>query len=324
MKAIARFFCVLLGILSAAGLFVSSAAALTLSSVRRTLSPAFIRSTAEGLDFASIRFPDGFGGFTTIPEQMNQSFEPYGVSVSDEQFNAMCRELSLDDAVRDYFLAFRTWLLDDGPVPRIDLRSTAEAMVSGLAPGSLYFVSDPVAFAMSVLAGYINQRTFDSRLESLKPARELLSAGTLLLVCSFVLTFALLLLAAFRLKLLPALTVGGFAAALSGTAAYFAPTLAAPFKASLLGAAGVPLESTFDIVYIPLMRNLSRAGFSVLIAGGALFVLCGILWAVTTAVRNSRARRRAIEAALSLYGDDRKAARNSGTDSGANAGANAG
>lgn len=304
MKVIVRILCVLLAVVSVAGLFASTAAALVLSSVRTTLSPAFVKRTAENLDFASIRFPDGFGGFTTIPEQMNQSFEPYGVSVSDEQFNAMCRQLSLDTVVRDYFLSFRAWLLDDGPVPQIDLRSAAESMVAGMAPGSLYFVNDPVAFAMSVLAGYVNQRALDSRLESLKPARELLSSETLLLVCSFALTFALLLLAAFRLKLLPTLTVGGFVAALAGLAAYFAPTLAAPFKASLLGAAGVPLESTFDIVYLPLMRNLTRAGFSVLAAGGALCLLSGILWAVTAAVSRNRTRRRVIQDALTLYGPE--------------------
>ena len=301
MKVIARFFCVLLAVLSIAGLFAASTLAVTLASVRGTLSPAFVRSTAENLDFASIRFPDGFGGFTTIPEQMNRAGEPYGISVSDAQFNDLCRQLSLDAVVRDYFLDFRAWLFDDGPVPKIDLRSAAESMVSGLAPGSLYFVRDPVAFAMSVLAEYVNERSLATRLEALKPARDLLSEGTILLVCSFALTFALLLLAAFRLKLLPALTAGGFVLALSGLTAYLAPRLAAPFKASLLGTVGVSLESTFDIVYLPLMRNLSRAGLSLLAAGAALCVLSGILWAVTAAVRRSRAKR--AERAARMSGD---------------------
>ena len=288
MKIFLRVLCVLLAVLSAAGLFAASLVSAVLYSVRDSLSPAFVKETAENLDFASIRFPDGFGGFTTIPEQLNESFAPHGFSVTGEQFNGLCRELGFDAILGDWFLEFRGWLLDDGPVPQIDLRSAAEAAVSGAEEGSLVFVSDPVAFTMAVLASYVNERALTSRLEALKPARELLSAGTLILALSFVLAFATLLLVGCRMKLFPALTVSGAVWALTGLALYFSPALAAPYKASLLGAAGVALESTFDIVYLPVMAHLSRTGLILLIGGAALFVLAAVLWIVTAAVGRHR------------------------------------
>lgn len=290
MKIFARILCVLLSVLFAAGLFASSFAAILLSSVRGALTPSFVADAVNGLDFASVRFPDGFGGFTTIPEQMNKSFEPYGVSISDEQFNALCRDLGFDAVLRSYFTDFRAWLLDEGPIPQLDLRSAAENMVSGMDPDAMAFVSDPVAFAMTMLASYVNERALSSRLERLAPAREILSEGTLVFVLSVVLACAVLLFVSRGLKWLPTLTIGGLTAALSGAAAYFVPALAAPYKASLLGAAGVALESTFDIVYLPVVSAVSRAGLRVFIAGGAVFVLAGIGWIVVSAVKRSRQR----------------------------------
>ena len=86
-------------------------------------------------------------------------------------------------------------------------------------------------------------------------------------------------------------TAGGAVCAFSGLAAYFAPVLAAPYKASLLGAAGIALESTFDIVYLPVMADLSRAGLIVLIAGAAVCLVSAVLWIIAAAVHRKEARK---------------------------------
>ena len=190
MKTFVRILCVLLAVLACAGLFVSSSAAIVLISVRRSLNPAFVRETTENLDFASIRFPDGFGGFTTIPQQLNEVFASQGFAMSDEQFNSLCRDMGFGAVLRDYCLAFRSWLFDDGPIPQADLRGAAEAAAGGAADG-LMFVRDPASFALAMLAAYVNEQALESRMTSLAPARELLSRGTLALVLSAVLTFAL-------------------------------------------------------------------------------------------------------------------------------------
>ena len=169
MKAFVRILCVLLAILASVGLFASTAAAVLLSSVRGSLNPAFVGETAENLDFASVRFPDGFGGFTTIPDQMNEALAGYGVSISGEQFNGLCRDMGIPAVFRDYCLAFRAWLLDDGPVPQVDLRSAAEAAAAGGAIEGLVFVRDPTAFALAVLATYVNEQALKSRMASPSP-----------------------------------------------------------------------------------------------------------------------------------------------------------
>ena len=291
MKVFVRILCVLLAILASVGLFASTAAAVLLSSVRGTLNPAFVGNTAENLDFASIRFPDGFGGFTTIPDQLNEAFASQGFTMSGEQFNSLWRDMGFGTVFRDYCLDFRAWLLDYGPIPQVDLRGAAEAAAAGGAIDGLVFVRDPTAFALAVLATYVNEQALKSRMTSLAPARDLLSAGTVALVLSAALGSALLLLVAFRLKLLPALTVGGAISALSGLAAFFAPTLAAPYKASLLGRTGIALESTFDIVYLPLMEDLSRNGLALCIAGMCVCLAAALLWGVSAAARRRAARR---------------------------------
>ena len=67
--------------------------------------------------------------------------------------------------------------------------------------------------------------------------------------------------------------------------------LAAPYKAALLGRTGIALESTFDIVYLPVMEDLSRAGMIVLIAGAAVCIISLVLWIVTATVRGNKARK---------------------------------
>lgn len=291
MKVFVRVLCVLLAILACAGLFAASAAAVVLSSLRGTLNPVFVGDFAENLDFASIRFPDGFGGFTTVPDQLNEVFASQGFTMSGEQFNSLCRDMGFGAVFRDYCLDFRAWLLDYGPIPQVDLRGAAEAAAAGGAVDGLIFVRDPAAFALAVLATYVNEQALESRMTALAPVRDLLSSGTLALVLSAVFGFALLLLVAFRMKLLPALTVGGAVCALSGLAAFFARALATPYKAALLGRTGVALESTFDIVYLPVMRDLSRNGLAVFAAGMCVCLVSALLWGVTAAARGRAARR---------------------------------
>lgn len=292
MKIFLRVLCVLLAVLFTLGIFAASAAAVAVRSVRSALSPEAVSSAAVNLDFASVRFPDGFGGFTTVPEQLNQVLGQYGASVTDEGFNSLCRQLSLDIILRDFLLDFRLWLLDDGPVPTIDPRKTAERVVSGMNPGVLAIFSNPVSFATSLIGNFINERSVAKRIEALSPARDFLSVGALVFAVSLALGFAVLLFLALRTRLLPTLTFSGLALSLAGVAAYFGETLAKPYKNSILLSLSMP-ESTFDIVYRPLINELSRTGFAVMIAGAALCLSSALLWIAVSVHRRGKADRNA-------------------------------
>ena len=292
MKIFLRVLCVLLAVLFTLGIFAASAAAVAVRSVRSALSPEAVSSTAVNLDFASVRFPDGFGGFTTVPDQLNQVLGQYGASITDEGFNSLCRQLSLDLVLRDFLLDFRLWLLDDGPVPTIDPEKTAQRVVSGMNSGALVIFSDPVSFASSLIRNYINERTVAKRIEALSPARDFLSAGALVFAVSLALGCAVLLFFALRTRLLPTLTFSGLALSLAGAAAYFGETLARPYKNSLLLSLSMP-ESTFDIVYRPLMNKLCQTGFAVMIAGAALCLSSAFLWIAVSVHRRGEADRNA-------------------------------
>ncbi len=292
MKIFLRVLCVLLAVLFTLGIFAASAVSVAVWSVRSALSPEAVSSAAVNLDFASVRFPDGFGGFTTVPEQLNQVLGQYGGSISDEGFNSLCRQMSLDLVLRDFLLDFRSWLLDDGPVPTIDPRETAERVVSGMNSGALAVFSDPVSFTASLIGSFINERTVAARIEALSPARDLLSVGTLVFAVSAAIGCAVLLYFALRTRLFPTLTFSGLALSLAGAAAYLGQPLAKPYKNSLLLSLSMP-ESTFDIVYRPLMNKLSRTGFAVMIAGAALCLSSALLWIAVSVHRRGEADRNA-------------------------------
>ena len=143
MKIIPRVLCVLFAVLCALSLALTAAAGLAVYSLRKTVTPQSAASAAEAVDFASIRFPDGFGGFTTVPEQMNASFSNYGYSITPEAFNGLCRDLSFDKILGDYLAQFARWFFDYGPTPVFDPEEAARTVVGSMDPGALGMFRDP-------------------------------------------------------------------------------------------------------------------------------------------------------------------------------------
>ena len=289
MKVLGRVLCVLLSVVCAVLFALTSAAALGLYGLRSAVTEDSVTSLAEGMDFAAIRFPDGFGGFTTVPEQMNTAFSPYGYSITDEGFNSLCRELSFDRILAGYLRDFRAWLFDYGPTPVFDPDKAAETIAESMNPGALSFFRDPVSFISSMLTRFLSFGDLSSRLDSLAPLRDYLSADALRFVCSAALICLTLLWISRRLKILPTLTIAGFSLAAAGALLFFAPRLFAPFKNRILLALTPSFpESTFDLLYLPVMKSISRLGYRVLVIALAAACLAGLGWILTAAVRRSR------------------------------------
>ena len=110
---------------------------------------------------------------------------------------------------------------------------------------------------------------------------------TLLFALSAAALLFLLLLASRRLKLLPTLTLTGGTAALAGGCMTLAPRLLAGQKNALLVDLSMP-ESTLDILYRPLMAQITANGRLLLFAGLALAAVAGLLWFLTASVRRAR------------------------------------
>lgn len=295
MKTALRVLLALLSILLAAAVAAAGAASAAVYTVRTTLSPEFAAETADNLDYASVRLPDGFGGFTTILDELNGELGYYGLEFTPESLNEFIRTLSLDTIFKEYLLGFRDWLFEYGPKPYLDPEEAARTVVGGLDSqlmGFLSFFMDPDTLVADSIARFADTTSLSRRLDALDVYRPYLSEDALRLSLAAAAFLALLLLVTRRLKLFPALTLTGLALAVSGGVLALAPRLLAAQKNALLADLAMP-ESTLDIVYLPLMRRTVQNGRVLLAAALALAAISGLLWFVTAQVRRAKAAAKA-------------------------------
>ena len=156
MKTFPRVLLATLSILLAVLLAASLLASAGIFTVRRALSPAFVENTVDGLDFAAVRFPDGWGGFTTLLDEFNDALGWYGIAFTRESLNEMVRSLSFDRILKDYLLDLRTWLLEYGPAPVLDPDEAARTVLSGVDHGrGVYEPADLVVLGCFVREGWV-------------------------------------------------------------------------------------------------------------------------------------------------------------------------
>lgn len=290
MKTFPRVLLALLSLVLALLLAASILVSAGIFTVRRTVSPAFVSDTAHNLDYAAVRFPDGWGGFTTLLDEFNDALGWYGIEFTAGSLNEMVRTLSFDDILADYLADFRAWLFDYGPKPFLDPDEAARRVLSGVDPSAVNVLSlfmEPEELVAENIALFTDSAQTSARLDALEPLRTALSRDTLLFALSAAALLFLLLLASRRLKLLPTLTLTGGAAALAGGCMTLAPRLLAGQKNALLVDLSMP-ESTLDILYRPLMAQITANGRLLLFAGLALAAVAGLLWFLTASVRRAR------------------------------------
>ena len=290
MKTFPRVLLALLSLVLALLLAASILVSAGIFTVRRTVSPAFVSDTAHNLDYAAVRFPDGWGGFTTLLDEFNDALGWYGIEFTAGSLNEMVRTLSFDDILADYLADFRAWLFDYGPKPFLDPDEAARRVLSGVDPSAVNVLSlfmEPEELVAENIALFTDSAQTSARLDALEPLRTALSRDTLLFALSAAALLFLLLLASRRLKLLPTLTLTGGAAALAGGCMALAPRLLAGQKNALLVDLSMP-ESTLDILYRPLMAQITANGRLLLFAGLALAAVAGLLWFLTASVRRAR------------------------------------
>ncbi|MBR5679596.1 MAG: hypothetical protein IKX19_03005 [Clostridia bacterium] len=278
-RVLLALFSLLLVFLLAASLLVSAG----IYTVRRTLSPAFVENTVDGLDYASVRFPDGWGGFTTLLDEFNDALGWYGITFTAQSLNEMVRTLSFDVLLKDYLEDFRAWLFEYGPKPYLDPDEAARTVLSGVDQSAVNVLSlfmDPQDLVAENIALFTDSTQTSARLDSLETLRTALSRDTLLFALSVAAVLFLLLSVSRRLRVLPTLTLTGLSAALAGGCMSMAPTLLARQKNALLVDLSMP-ESTLDIVYRPLMARITSNGSLLLFAGLALAAVAGLAWFLT-------------------------------------------
>ena len=282
-RVLLALFSLLLVFLLSASLLVSAG----IYTVRRTLSPAFVENTVDGLDYSSVCFPDGWGGFTTLLDEFNDDLGWYGITFTAQSFNEMVRTLSFDVLLKDYLEGFRAWLFEYGPKPYLDPDEAARTVLSGVDQSAVNVLSlfmDLQDLVAENIALFTDSAQTSARLDSLETLRTALSRDTLLFALSVAAVLFLLLSVSRRLRVLPTLTLTGLSAALAGGCMSMAPTLLARQKNALLVDLSMP-ESTLDIVYRPLMARITSNGSLLLFAGLALAAVAGLAWFLTGRAR---------------------------------------
>ncbi|MCR5681650.1 MAG: hypothetical protein K6G29_04285 [Clostridiales bacterium] len=282
-RVLLALFSLLLVFLLSASLLVSAG----IYTVRRTLSPAFVENTVDGLDYSSVCFPDGWGGFTTLLDEFNDALGWYGITFTAQSLNEMVRTLSFDVLLKDYLEGFRAWLFEYGPKPYLDPDEAARTVLSGVDQSAVNVLSlfmDPQDLVAENIALFTDSAQTSARLDSLETLRTALSRDTLLFALSVAAVLFLLLSVSRRLRVLPTLTLTGLSAALAGGCMSMAPTLLARQKNALLVDLSMP-ESTLDIVYRPLMARITSNGSLLLFAGLALAAVAGLAWFLTGRAR---------------------------------------
>jgi hypothetical protein len=282
-RVLLALFSLLLVFLLSASLLVSAG----IYTVRRTLSPAFVENTVDGLDYSSVCFPDGWGGFTTLLDEFNDALGWYGITFTAQSLNEMVRTLSFDVLLKDYLEGFRAWLFEYGPKPYLDPDEAARTVLSGVDQSAVNVLSlfmDPQDLVAENIALFTDSAQTSARLDSLETLRTALSRDTLLFALSVAAVLFLLLSVSRRLRVLPTLTLTGLSAALAGGCMSMAPTLLARQKNALLVDLSMP-ESTLDIVYRPLMARIASNGSLLLFAGLALAAVAGLAWLLTGRAR---------------------------------------
>jgi hypothetical protein len=282
-RVLLALFSLLLVFLLSASLLVSAG----IYTVRRTLSPAFVENTVDGLDYSSVCFPDGWGGFTTLLDEFNDALGWYGITFTAQSLNEMVRTLSFDVLLKDYLEGFRAWLFEYGPKPYLDPDEAARTVLSGVDQSAVNVLSlfmDLQDLVAENIALFTDSAQTSARLDSLETLRTALSRDTLLFALSVAAVLFLLLSVSRRLRVLPTLTLTGLSAALAGGCMSMAPTLLARQKNALLVDLSMP-ESTLDIVYRPLMARITSNGSLLLFAGLALAAVAGLAWFLTGRAR---------------------------------------
>lgn len=290
MKTFPRILLAVLSVLLAVLLTITAVFSGAVSAVRAHFSPEYVYNFMNSLDYAALELPDGNGGSAPMTDLVNEQIKPFGIVLTENDLNVLIRSFHIDTILASFMQDLRTYFLDDGPVPALDPRETAEMLLSGLDERLYAFLSmmgDPTAILSDALNNLLSTTDLSASLSSSEPVRELLSAGTLAFVISVSGTLFLLILVTRRLRLVPTAVLTGCSCAAAGTVLLFAETILAPFMAGLITSSGLP-AAVLNPVYLPFMETVRRTGTFMALGGLAAAIIFGVFGVFASMIRREK------------------------------------
>lgn len=277
---------IVLTVVLCAGLVLTAVSA----SIRLAFTPENIVDTMSNLNYAAVQLPDGYGGFATILDSLNEQLGYYGMELTENDFNELIRMLSVDDILTVFVQDFRSWLMDYGPAPQMDPYEMAELALSGIDPDVLRVLgmfADPTDTVAAFLSRVADIADLGDRLDALEPVRMLLSKGSLIFAASVCVTLALLIFLLTGLRFAPACTAWSVAVSLGGAAMMFAPILMNDWKNYMLRSLSLP-EVTFNIVYLPLIESMRTVGARIALVGLTVMIFTLVIWVFSSMIRREK------------------------------------
>lgn len=264
-------FIILLAVL----LIVSTILTVFTASFRLSITPEYVYSYADGLDYAEFPLPVD-GTFQSISQLMLDAFNGVGFNLNEADIALLFDEFSIPVILAGFAQDTTAWLLHDGSRPVLDPDEIASIALSGVDSSImtiLRFLGDPVALVGKMLTDPLSRLDTDSVFDALEPVRTLLSVHSMTILISVSALLAVLLFCLCRCRFtafcLPA-SISVFVSSLTALAMGFLPALLMP---------------RFTVVYAsyilgflsPVISLLWRAA---LIGGGISLVLFAV-WLIS-------------------------------------------
>lgn len=184
---------------------------LTLTSVvtivRQNITPEYVYSYADTLDYPNIPLPTGdtgSDGFLTISQLMQENFAAVGFSLTDADIELIFDQFSIPTILAGTAQDMVSWLLFNGSRPVLDADEIATTALSGVDDSLmmvLYILGDPVELVSGFLAEPLSQLDTAGMFDALEPVRFWLSQTVMELATSVCLMLEVLLFCLHRCRL---------------------------------------------------------------------------------------------------------------------------
>ncbi len=189
--AIRRGVTVFLALLVTFTLFLT----LCIAGVRGTITPEFVYRFTENISYADLPLPTG-DGFITVADLLEEGFQSMGLPLSHEDILTLFEQFSIPTVVAGVAQDCVTWLLHDGPRPVLNPYEISILVLSGLDESIvqiLQMFGSPETLFAEALAPRLASIRMNALLDTLEPARRLLSVDTFALLSSGTMLLAVLL-----------------------------------------------------------------------------------------------------------------------------------
>ena len=279
-----RVICCILVVLCTILLMLILTGNMFLAAIRRNVTPEYVYTYADTLDYLHFPLPENGTPNTGIPEEdsyftiselMQENFAAVGFSLTDADMELIFDQFSIPTIFAGYAQDVVSWLLFDGPRPVLDADEIAATALSGVDDSLLmvlYFLGDPVELVSGFLTEPLSNLDTAGMFDALEPVWFCLSRVVLDLALSVLLMLMVLLFCLCRCRFHWFLLPNGVAFMGAGALVEGIPKLLTRLLPQRLPVYASYLTSFFE----PMVQELNLFSVILVVTGVGMLVLAAI------------------------------------------------